>query len=46
MAWRVRPREIARLASFAIGFLGFGMLGTLFFFRELEANRKLREKFA
>ena len=38
-----RPREIARLASFAIGFLGFGMLGTLFFFRELEANRTLRD---
>lgn len=43
MAWRVRPREIARLASFAIGTLGFGLLGTLFFFRELEANRQLRE---
>ena len=43
MAWRVRPREIARLASIAIGTLGVGMLGTLFFFRELEANRHLRE---
>ncbi len=43
MAWRVRPREIARLASFVVGILGVGAMGVLFFFRELEQNRQLRE---
>lgn len=44
MAWRVRPREIARLASLLVGVLGLGVLGILFFFRELEANRRLNDK--
>ncbi len=44
MAWRVRPREIARLAGLMAGILGLGTLGTLFFFRELEANRRLNDR--
>ncbi len=43
MAWRVRPREIVRLGTMVAGFLAIGVLGTLFFFKELETNRKLRD---